>query len=161
MPECNHPKPPYYDAPNGVTIEAIIRGYELTPYEAWAVKYIIRKKSNKLRDLRKSSECLDREITYLESARVATILECRCHVAAGSAAPSASQGSDLAERILRVVGDGEMGITQLCAEMGAVGQAQADIKVEVWSLVNERQLELTTMRTLRRPAAVSQADGAA
>ena len=98
MPECNHPKPPYYDAANGVTLESIVRGFDLPPYLAWTVKYIIRagRKRNRLRDLKKARECLDREILYLESAPAVTISECRCRAVALAAAPCVSQADGAA-----------------------------------------------------------------
>lgn len=57
-------RPPYYDAPNGVTREAIVNGFRLGPWEADVLKYILRagRKGPKLADLNKARESLDAAI---------------------------------------------------------------------------------------------------
>ena len=93
MPECNPSKPNYYDAPNGVTLEAIVHGFNLPTYPAWAVKYILRAdhKQHRLKDLKKARECLNLEIRYLESARAEPPFDCRCRVGAPAAVQPVSQ----------------------------------------------------------------------
>ena len=159
MPECNHTRPPYYDAPNGVKLEDIVHGFNLPAYLAWAVKYILRAdhKQHRLKDLKRARECLDIEIRYLESVRAEPPFECDCHVGVKDAAqpvpPDEIQG-----RITDAIGVDEWEIGELCEMLADIDSNL--VKAYVWRLVADGALELTPKRRIRR-AAVSQADGTA
>jgi len=98
MPECNHLSPPYYDAPNGVTLEKIVHGFNLPFYVGNALKYLLRAdhKENRAQDLKKARECLNLEIAYLESVRAVPISDCHCHAVARDAGPPVSQADGTA-----------------------------------------------------------------
>jgi hypothetical protein len=63
-------KPEYYHKNiNGTAIDVfdIAEAYSLTNREFNAVKYILRRKENKMQDIEKAIRCLQREIEFLKN----------------------------------------------------------------------------------------------